>query len=168
MNEEDESLYQLEYRTAFADAEVSYEIYKDVKKDDPSSGTLLEKGVCSHKYPGSHVIDLKGEYALKKGDLYSVVLTVKRGGAYTEVFPYSTKFFGGMSVKGIVNKGESFLYKDGKWTDMTERKDSLLETAYKQCAEGLKNKDVPEIELDKTTFVIDNYPIKAICSPDKQ
>ena len=164
--EEDESLYQLEYRTAFPDAEVTYEIYKDVKKDDPSSGTLLEKGVCSHKYAGSHVIDLKGEYGLKKGDLYSVVLTVRRGGAYTEVFPYSTKFFGGMSVKGIVNKGESFLYKDGKWTDMNERKGSLLESAYKQCAEGLKNnKDVPEIELDKSTFAIDNYPIKAISAP---
>lgn len=164
--EEDESLYQLEYRTAFPDAEVSYEIYKDVKKDDPSSGTLLEKGVCSHKYAGSHVIDLKGEYGLKKGDLYSVVLTVRRSGAYTEVFPYSTKFFGGMSVKGIVNKGESFLYKDGKWTDMTERKDSLLESAYKQCAEGLKNnKAVPEIELDKSTFALDNYPIKAISAP---
>ena len=38
-----------------------------------------------------------------------------------------------------------------------------------QVGEGLKNnKAVPEIELDKTTFVIDNYPIKAICSPDKQ
>ena len=58
------------------------------------------------------------------------------------------------------------MYKDGKWTDMTERKGSLLETAYKQCAEGLKNnKDVPEIELDKSTFALDNYPIKAISAP---
>ena len=165
--EADESLYQIEYRTAYPDAEVTYEIYKGVKSDDPSSGTLLEKGAHSHRYAGSHVIDLKGEYALKEGELYSVVLTVMRGEKYAEVFPYSTKFFDGMTTNGIVNKGESFLYTNGKWTDMTEAKDSLIERAYKQCAEeGASDKALPDIELDKKTFVIDNYPIKAISAAD--
>lgn len=78
-------------------------------------------------------------------------------------FPYSTNFFHGMTVKGIINKGESFLYSNGKWTDMTEMKDSLLNRAFEQCAKGLKsNKAVPEIELNKKEFALDNYPIKAI------
>ena len=106
--EEDEKLYQIEYRTSYPDAEVSYEIYKDVEKNDPSSGTLLEKGADSHKYAGSHIIDLKKEYDLKEGDKYSVVLTMKRGEKYAEVFPYSTEFYDKMTVKGIVNEGESF------------------------------------------------------------
>ena len=165
--EEDETLYQIEYRTAYPDAEVSYEIYKDVTNDDPSSGTLLEKGVFSHQYAGSHIIDLKNEHALKKGDQYSVVLTMKRGEQYAEVFPYSTAFQEGMTVNGIINKGESFLYANGKWSDMTEAKDSLLERAYAQCAKNLaSDKSVPHIELDKKTFTVDNYPIKAISAPN--
>ena len=165
--EEDETLYQIEYRTAYPDAEVSYEIYKDVTNDDPSSGTLLEKGVFSHQYAGSHIIDLKNEHALKKGDRYSVVLTMKRGEQYAEVFPYSTAFQEGMTVNGIINKGESFLYANGKWSDMTEAKDSLLERAYAQCAKNLaSDKSVPHIELDKKTFTVDNYPIKAISAPN--
>ena len=161
--EEDKKLFQIEYRTAYPDAEVAYEIYKDVKSDDPSSGTLLEEGVHSHRYAGSHVIDLKSEYALKEGDSYSVVLTMKNGEKYAEVFPYSTKFFEGMTVNGVINKGESFLYSDGKWTDMTEQKDSLLERAYTQCAEkNASDEALPDLELDRKTFVLDNYPIKAI------
>lgn len=165
--EEDGSLFQIEYRTSYPEAEVAYEIYKDVEDGNPSSGTLLEKGVRSHQCAGSHKIDLEGEYALKTGDRYSVVLTMKRDDAYTEVFPYSTPFFNGMTVKGIINKGESFIYTDGKWSDMTESRNSLLERAYRQCAEDLKsNKALPEIELDQKTFTVDNYPIKAILAPE--
>ena len=166
--EENESLYQIEYRTAFPDAEVTYEIYRDVESDDPSSGTLLEKGVRSHLYAGSHVINLDREHSLKKGDTYSVVLTVKRGEKYAEVFPYSTRFFEGMTVNGIINKGESFLYTNGKWSDMAEQKDILLERAYDQlCAENSAlNKAVPTLDPDKNTFAVDNYPIKAILSAE--
>lgn len=167
--EEDETLCQIEYRTASPDTEVAYEIYKDVESGDPASGTLLEKGVCSHPYAGSHVTDLQNEHALKKGEKYAVVLTMQRGGTYAEVFPYSTRFFDGMTVNGIINKGESFLYANGKWTDMTEQKDSLLERAYTQCAENIaSDKAVPDIEPDKKTFTVDNYPIKAILSADKR
>ena len=146
---------------------VTYEIYKDVEKDSPSSGTLLEKAVNTHPYAGSHVIDLQNEYPLKKGESYAVVLTVKHGSQYAEVFPYSLKFFDGMTVKGVINKGESFLYTDGKWTDMAEQKDSLLERAYElQSAESIaSDKAVPDIEIDKKTFAVDNYPIKAISAP---
>lgn len=169
--EEDEKLCQIEYRTSYPDAEVSYEIYKDTEEDDPSSGTLLEKGVHSHAYAGSHVVDLNSEYPLNKGDRYSVVLTMKRGDTYTEVFPYGTQLdteiVEGLVMKGIVNQGESYLFTDGKWSDMTKMKDSLLERAYTQCKESIASgKDVPYIEVDKKTFTVDNYPIKAILAPD--
>lgn len=165
--EEDESLFQISYTTALPDTEVSYEIYKDVD-ETPSSGVLLENGVSSHNFAGYHKIDLQDEYPLKKGDKYSVVLTMKRTAddgsvVYTEVFPYSTEF-SGIKVRGIVNKGESYLYKDGKWTDMSEMKDSLIERAYKQLKGKLGTKDTfTPISLDsKDTFTVDNYPIKAI------
>lgn len=169
--EEDEKLCQIEYRTSYPDAEVSYEIYKDTSDDDPSSGKLLEKGVSTHKFAGSHVIDLNGEYPLKEGERYSIILTMKRGDTYTEVFPYgtqiNTEIVKELAVKGIINKGESYLFTNGKWNDMTAMRDSLLERAYKQCAENIaSDKAVPDIELDKNTFAVDNYPIKGILTPN--
>ncbi len=171
--ENDEKLYQIEYRTPSPDTEVSYEIYKTTEDNDPTSGTMLEKGVNSHQYAGSHKVDLENEYALKKGEKYSVVLTMKRlsdkngSMVFTEVFPFSASFKKGLTVRGIINKGESFLFTDGKWIDMTETKDSLLERAYTQCADDLStNKWLPEIMLDKSTVTVDNYPIKAILAAD--
>ena len=86
------------------------------------------------------------------------------GTVYTEVFPYSTKFSGGMDVRGIINKGESFINKNGKWTDMSETKESLIERAYEQLVKKLgSRKNITPISLDsKKTFTVDNYPIKAI------
>ena len=171
--EEDESLCRIAYRTSLPDTEVTYEIYKDITDGDPASGTLLETGVSRHLYAGFFRIDLHEEYPLKKGEKYSVVLTMKHTDGddgrtvYSEVFPYSTAFSSGLSVRGIVNEGESYLYTDGKWSDMTAAKDSLIERAYQQCVAELgSRKTMTPIRLDsKATFIIDNYPIKAILSP---
>lgn len=161
--EESKTLFQLEYRTAKPDSEVTYEIYKNPKKDSPASGALLEKGVNSHKYPGSHKIDLTGEYGIEKGDSYAVVLTVKQGGGFFEVFPYSTEFFEGITVRGVINPGESYLFSDGKWSDMSAIKENILEKAKAQCAEMLaSDKALPPISAQAGSVAIDNYPIKAI------
>lgn len=173
--EQDESLYQIAYTTAMPKTEVTYEIYRNPESGNPSSGKLLEKGVNRHTFAGYHRIDLKEEYGLKKGETYAVVLTMRRvtdaegSMVYTEVFPYSTEFFEGMTVRGIVNKGESYLYTDGKWSDMTETADSLTEHAYTQLNEKLGDKEDTHASLDsKTTFTFDNYPIKAILAPSDE
>ena len=171
--EEDESLYQINYTTALPKTEVTYEIYKDVEDDNPSSGTRLEEGVRRHTFAGSYKIDLKSEYALKQGEKYAVVLTMKHetdengGTAYTEVIPYSTEFYEGMTVSGVINKGESYLYKDGKWSDMSTMKESLTDRAYELCSEVIAtDKALPKLELKgKDSMAVDNYPIKAILVP---
>lgn len=167
--EDNEKLFQISYITSLPGTDVSYEIYKNVENNNPLSGELLEKGDNLHNFAGYHKIDLNGEYPLKKGERYSVVLTMKRNKddknmVYTEVFPYSTEFSGGLKVRGVINKGESYLYKDGKWKDMSEMKKSLIERAYKQLNNKLGSKETfTPIKLDsKDTFTVDNYPIKAI------
>ena len=171
--EEDESLYQIAYKTSLPNTEVSYEVYKDVEDGNPTSGTLLEKGANSHSYAGFFKIDLKDEYALKKGEKYAVVLTMKRATdengsmVYTEVFPYSTEFSEGLTVRGVINPGESYLYSDGKWSDMTAAKDSLIERAFEQGVKEIGSRKITtKVSLEsKDTFTVDNYPIKGIAAP---
>ena len=68
-----------------------------------------------------------------------------------------------MPVRGVINQGESFLYSGGKWSDMTEARDSLAERAKKQCADSLtSNRSMPSLSLENKEFAVDNYPIKAI------
>ena len=86
---------------------------------------------------------------------------------YTEVLPYTTEFFEGMTVRGIINKGESYLFTDGKWNDMADMKDSLIDRAYDLCEEELRSDPaLPEVQLKgKESMAIDNFPIKAILAP---
>ena len=171
--EEDEDLFRISYITASDKTQVIYEIYKNVENDDPSSGTLLEKGSNCHSFAGSHMIDLKDKYTLKKGEKYSVVLTMKRvtddAGTmtYTEVFPYQVKFRDDITVNGVVNNGESYLYADGKWSDMSSMKDSLTDKAYKQFKDIIdSDRSLPEVKsFTKDGVAVDNYPIKAILAP---
>ena len=170
--EEDENLVQISYITSNDKTEVAYEIYRVTDDNDPTSGTLLESGVDSHLYAGSHKTDLKSQYPLKKGEKYSVVLTMRHKTeegniAYMEIVPYATEFYKGITVKGIINKGESYLYTDGKWKDMSEMKSSPTERACRQCTdEVVSNTTLPKIDPpEKDKMAIDNYPIKAILTP---
>ncbi len=86
------------------------------------------------------------------------------GKTYTEVFPYSTEFSQGLKVKAVVNKGESYVYSDGKWSDMKDKTDALKEQAQKQIKDefgGRKTNTAIKLE-SKDTFAVDNYPIKGI------
>ena len=167
--EEDSYLYQLIYRTDEPDTEVHYEIYRDVA-DDPTSGRLLEQGDASHAFGGSHRIDLKGEYFLKKGERYAVVLTMKQGGSFTDVFPYAVNVPHGQTPAkacGVINAGESYYYADGRWSDMVTLRESLLDRAYRDCVAFLgSDAEVLKTLPDGTdSIAIDNYPIKAVLVP---
>ena len=134
--EEDEYLYQISYYTNNPSATVNYEIYKDLANDNPESGILLESGTNTHKYKGSHKIDLSGEYFLKKGEKYSVVLTMKYNQdnqeTYTSVFPFMFNLYN-TKIKGVVNEGESYFYSEGSWNDIVNIKDDMIDRAYQYC-----------------------------------
>ncbi len=176
--EEDEYLYQISYRTKTMNTAVHYEIYKDLEDDNPNSGTLLEEGDNSHAFGGSHKIDLKKGHYLKKGENYSVVLTMTyktddSASTYTTVIPYATNVFSydssrenEVNAKGIINKGESYLFTDGKWTDLVDIKNDFKKIAFQQHGE----KEIPENFSAENAdgIAIDNYPIKAILIPSNE
>ncbi len=167
--EEDEYLYQISYYTNDPAATVNYEIYKDLANDNPESGILLESGTNTHKYKGSHKIDLSDEYLLKKGEKYSIVLTMKYNKdnqeAYTSVFPFMFNLYN-TKIKGVVNEGESYFYSDGNWNDVVNMKSDMIDCAYQYCIDRKEYEPLMAMNFDgKAGFDVDNYPIKGISIP---
>lgn len=60
----------------------------------------------------------------------------------------------------VVNKGESFLYKDGTWTDWTD----YLETNYNSVVDNDLDGDFIDEEVEMRYFDFDNFPIKVYSS----
>lgn len=167
--EEDEYLYQISYFTNTADTTVNYEIYKNLANENPESGILLEKGTHTHKYRGSHKIDLSGEYSLKKGEKYSIVLTMKYNKdnqeTYTSVFPFMFNLYN-TKICGVINEGESYFYNNGSWNDVVNIKDDMIDQAYQYCSSVKAYEPLMAMNFDgKDGFDIDNYPIKGISVP---
>ena len=106
---------------------------------DPTDGKLLYQTTRSFDYAGYHRVDLESPLAIRAGHKYSIVSTVfvtTESGEQT----YSVSANQGVSKKirewmkkqpafkdsnlaydqAVVNKGESFLYKDGAWVDWSD------------------------------------------------
>lgn len=171
--QENQALYQIEYKTPAPNTSVHYAIYKDIKDDNPESGTLLEEGDNTHEWSGYYKLDLNGKYNLKKGEKYSIVLTMKcttddGKSYYTDVIPYGAsrqQQDANATAKGIINNGESYLFTDGNWTDLTNLNDTYSKQAYEHNIKEnipveFKAKSIEDIALD-------NYPIKGISIPEK-
>ena len=172
--EEDEYLYRITYGVNDPNTKVGYEIYKNVGAD-PTDGVLLEKGETRNAFSGYHTLDLKGEYFLKQGEKYSVVLTMEREtddgrSVYSDALPFAINVAvngSGTTNTGIVNSGESFFCSDGVWSDMADIKESLVDRVYQKAMEytGEKASLIAMNPDGRDGFSVDNYPIKAELVP---
>lgn len=166
--EEDASLFAIEYKTYAPDINVHYEIYKNPEDGRPDSGKLLESSDKFHNFSGYHKVDLNSEHKLKKGDKYSVVLTMTYADdktRYVEFVSYANNMDIGAKAIGIVNKGESYRFTNNEWTDLSELTDDLLEGLYKQNEELDIMVDFKAHSAED--IAVDNYPIKAMLNPEK-
>lgn len=159
----DQKLTHISTETASPNTTVTYEVYKlNANNKNPKDGVCVASGSQTCEFGGYHRIALNNKCAFAKDTRYSVVVTqavpTDNGTTYellvgcqeekvpTDVSPFT--------VKGIVNKGESFLYTDqqlnwtdAKWMDWTDYTTNEL----KPMMEGAGLKDVQ----------FDNFPIKA-------
>jgi len=170
--EEDEYLVQISTMTIKPGSTVHYEIYKDVDKDDPTSGTLLEEGDAVKELAGYQRIDLKSHHLLNKGDLYSVVITQTYttdddSTKYVETYLSLLENRQSVTVNGVINPGESWCYADGKWTDMAANKDSIIDKTYQNFIRlfGSEEYFLMLYPDGRDSFAVDNYPIKAFSVP---
>lgn len=125
-----ERLEQISCQTSVPGTTVEYQIY--LLADDyksPLDGIMVAEGETEpFEYGGFHKIqiDESQQPVIQKNQYYSIVLTMKCNGGYSfnlslDLGEDIAKAFGEKSwVKGVVNKGESFMKLDGKWYDYTD------------------------------------------------
>ena len=143
VGETDDPLSFLSIQT-HGDSDIRVKIYLDPKRDDPESGHLVYDRTLSYDLMGCHTIELPKPVRMYEGRVFSIVVEEHSDELGYIVMPNSvvneSEAIGGLYGVAVVNEGESFLYKDGKWTDWYYA--------------------VEDLELDPM-YVYDNFWIKA-------
>ena len=168
--QEDGYLQKISFVSTAEDSTVHYEIYRDPDPNEPDSGELLEEGDVVYRYNGLHRADLKGEYYLKKGERYSIVISeryekdeaVKYSETYTGSFTQAER----LKINTVINPGESLIYSNGAWSDIKDSVKRLVDNEY-DLAVDYYGQEVADaiLILGKDSIIIDNYPIKGIYLP---
>lgn len=163
--DEHQRVRSLSSETASPNTEVVYELYLlNENYSNPRDGELLVSKTETYQYGGYHRIQLGAGFPIEQGQHYSVVATQRYGSEYEILVDkalnkagmdyvneqYPDRDYSRYAV-GIVNRGESFLFENGAWTDWA---DSVAEL--KQQAAATAEGDI---------YDYDNFAIKAYADP---
>ena len=155
--EDDEQVVSVSTRTTKSNSRVTFALYRlhdDAKS--PVDGELVETQSYDIPYAGFHRLDLTNPFRVKAGQKFSVVSTVSRvaddGTSRYEVAASraddereARSRRAGFFCTAVVNKGESYLYRNGEWQDWADYLESTIK---------------PE-----SGDVVDNFSIKAFALP---
>ena len=176
--EKDQKLIHISTQTATPETTVHYAIYKlNENCSAPDDGEMLESGAVTFETGGYHNIALKGSYPLKKGTKFSVICTqmvsTENGISFEALYGLNVADRPGMDgaqakIYGIINPGESFNFKDGKWVDWSEESKAIIDDTKEVFGIdvvsdnlGIKAYSVPATAED---FVKDISPAKVVLS----
>ncbi len=172
--ETDQVVRSVATQTGTANSSVDVEVYL-LDEDDalPVDGKLVARASGSFDYAGFHRIDLASGIVMKEGQRYAVVATQrsasgqyetllnfgisKEGAEYLNEFGISQSCY----ATGVVNRGESMLYRDGEWVDWADE----LEDVKAALGEGLADYAPVPDDIKADLYACDNFPIKAYGSP---
>ena len=135
--------------TASENTGVHYEVYLLPEGfDSPEDGVKVVSGDITYRFGGYHRINLEGDILLQKNQKYSVVITLKQGDKYIFNAPMGYYMVPLLKQKAVINKGESFLFSEGKWKD------------YKDIADAKAEVLNEEKKAMSIIHSFDNFPIK--------
>lgn len=170
-------------RTSDQNQRATFAIYRlNDGATDPTDGKLLSRISGSFEYAGYHRMDLEQPLAIRAGYKYSIVSTVSSQGENGEQ-TYSVSANQGVSKvfrdwqhtlpnfrnsnlvwnRAVVNKGESFLYKDGKWVDWS---DYIAKLPVPDDPD-VKEAEQAGVKFDRyiDALPIDNFSVKIYAEP---
>ena len=128
--EERESLEAIGLWVAQPDIGYEIKIYRGLSSSatNPESGTLVSECTTSGNIPfeGFYTIDLKEAVSLRKGERYSVVVSINANSDNFIYIPFERGdwSFSEIDVKYQRNRGESFLYVNS-WFDTVDAKNRI-------------------------------------------
>ena len=160
------AVYGVSTKTASPRTRVEYVMYR-LKEDakNPEDGEYLGKRLAYYDYAGFHREALvKGEIRLKPGERIAVVVTesvTDNDGVRQYEFAANQSFTrelaqmvgAGMYGVAVVNRGESYVYQDGQWTDWFD---------YEKEPSDSMVKGFSEVGIEPTPDLVstDNFSIK--------
>ena len=123
-----EDLKEVGCDTSYPDTEVTFDVYLlGMRSDSPTDGLHVSTVTKTFPYAGYHKVVLPEKVRVMRDQKYAIVVTQKvpKDGGKT-AYAVSLKLSNG---KTVINKGESMLYADGEWTDLSDEKlqEALLE-----------------------------------------
>ena len=127
------------------DSDITVKVYLDPEDGDPASGKLVYRTTRHYDYAGLHLIFPETKITVSEGQKFSVVFEERspEDGYIYGLNSYLNKEEGypsGIYGKTVINRGESYLYRDGSWSDLVDVVDDL-------------NAEYPKV-------VMDNFSIK--------
>ena len=153
-------------KTASPRARVEYSLYRlNEDAQNPEDGEYLGKRLAYYDYVGFHRESLlRGDIKLKPGERIAVVVTetvtdhdgVKQyefAANQTQSKKLAEKVGAPMYGVGIVNKGESFVYENGQWTDWFDYEKKPSDSMVAQLA-------AMGVEAEDDLVSTDNFSIK--------
>ena len=157
------AVYGISTKTASPRARVEYTLYRlGENAENPEDGELIGKRVGYYDYAGFHRESLSGQLTIKPGDRIAVVATetvTDRNGQ--KQYEYAANQAPSQHVSkspaygvAVVNKGESYIYTNGQWTDWSEYEHNYDDATVAQMAEGSTSTDPAEL------IATDNFSIK--------
>ena len=156
-------LYSVTTNTPVAGTKAKFEIYKLRKNaKTPVQGKKVRAFSKKFAYAGFHRVNLKKKLKLKKNQKYSIVVTHTYKSGKKTVYGYNVSIGPSKKAaqmakanfysKGVVNKGESYIYTAKKWKDWKVYK------ASKKIKKKLENAMGPGAQADN--FAIKAYLVK--------
>lgn len=153
-----EMLRHVSFMTLDANADYHIEIYTNLTSDsDPTSGTLAKTIDGSIGAAGYYTVDVKNGVRLDAGTKYSIVVSLS--------YPEEREGYYGLSaeVNGWIDEGETFVYVDNTWQDLTIVEDLPTDeesfegnVKIKAYTDTVRSSTVPnKITLSKDNLVVE-------------
>ena len=136
-----EDLKEVGCDTSYPETEVTFDVYLlGNHSDSPKDGLHVSTVTKKFQYAGYHKVELPEPVRVMRGQRYAVVVTQKvpEDGGKTS-YAVGLKLSTG---KTVINEGESLLYVDGEWVDLSDEKlqEALLDNM-EQSSKGATNFD---------------------------
>lgn len=127
--QEDEEIKMVGYYAPLSNTQTTVKVYRNVK-NLPEDGNLVATCTGEDTFAGYHTIKLPESIFIGKGEKFSIVIS-QRNIYDKDISCYVSCDFNGTwyMMKNSAEKGQSFFYENGGWTDLYSNTDGLHYTA---------------------------------------